>query len=85
METQVSPLLSAVGKTCLLSRITENEFRDEHEVTIGVEFGSFMIRIEDKVLKLQIWDTAGQENFKSITKVFYRGAHCVFLTYNINK
>ena len=45
-------MVIGVGKTCLLSRITENEFKDEHEVTIGVEFGSFLIKIEDKILKL---------------------------------
>ena len=43
------------------------------------------MRIEDKIIKLQIWDTAGQESFKSITKIFYRGAHCVFLTYDITR
>ena len=50
-----------------------------------MEFGSFVLRIEDKIIKLQIWDTAGQESFKSITKIFYRGAHCVFLTYDITR
>jgi small GTP-binding protein len=54
-------------------------------VTVGVEFGSFLIKIEDKILKLQIWDTAGQESFRSITKIFYRGAHAAILGYSINK
>ena len=63
----------------------DNEFKLEHQVTIGVEFGSFACKIEDKVVKLQIWDTAGQESFRSITRIFYRGAHCVFLTYDITR
>ncbi|TNV76096.1 hypothetical protein FGO68_gene8176 [Halteria grandinella] len=58
-------------------------FKDEHDVTVGVEFGSFMVRIEDRVVKLQIWDTAGQESFRSITKIFYRGAHAAILGYSI--
>ncbi len=52
---------------------------------MGVEFGSFLIKVEDKVLKLQIWDTAGQESFRSITKIFYRGAHAAILTYSVTK
>jgi Ras-related protein Rab-2A len=52
-------LLIGIGKSCVLKRLVENDFREDHDVTVGVEFGSFMVKIEDKVLKLQIWDTAG--------------------------
>ena len=48
-----------MGKSCLLSRVMDNEFKEEHNVTIGVEFGSFVIKLENKIVKLQIWDTAG--------------------------
>ena len=54
-------------------------------MTIGVEFGSFGLQVDGKVIKLQIWDTAGQESFKSVTRIFYRGAHCVFLTYDVTR
>ena len=74
-----------VGKSCLLSRVMDDEFKEEHNVTIGVEFGSFVLKVEKKIVKLQIWDTAGQESFRSITRIFYRGAHCVFLTYDITR
>jgi Ras-related protein Rab-2A len=63
----------------------DNEFKEEHNVTIGVEFGSYVLKIDSKIVKLQIWDTAGQESFRSITRIFYRGAHCVFLTYDITR
>lgn len=63
----------------------DNDFKIEHQVTIGVEFGAFIVNIQDKIVKLQIWDTAGQESFRSITRIFYRGAHCVFLTYDITR
>ena len=54
-------------------------------MTIGVEFGSFGLKVDEKIIKLQIWDTAGQESFKSVTRIFYRGAHCVFLTYDVTR
>lgn len=57
----------------------------DHEVTVGVEFGTLLVKLEQQVFKLQIWDTAGQESFKSITKIFYRGAHCIFLAYDITR
>ena len=61
----------------------EDDFKEDHDITVGVEFGSFMVKVEDKILKLQVWDTAGQESFRSITKIFYRGAHVVILAYSI--
>jgi Ras-related protein Rab-2A len=67
----------------VLKRLVENEFKEDHDVTVGVEFGSYLIKVEDKILKLQIWDTAGQESFRSITKIFYRGAHLAILGYSI--
>ena len=76
---------TGIGKSCVLKRLVENEFKEDHDVTVGVEFGSYLIKVEDKTLKLQIWDTAGQESFRSITKIFYRGAHAAILGYSINK
>lgn len=52
----------------------------------GVEFGSINVKIDDSYsAKLQIWDTAGQESFRSIVKNFYRNTSAVFLVYNITK
>ena len=76
---------TGVGKSCLMRRVQDNEFKQEHQITIGVEFGSFVCSIEGRVCKFQIWDTAGQESFKSVTRIFYRGAHVVFLTYDITR
>lgn len=67
----------------MLKRLVENEFKEDYDVTVGVEFGSFLVKVEDKIMKLQIWDTAGQESFRSITKIFYRGAHAAILGYSI--
>lgn len=76
---------SGTGKSCVLKRLVENEFKQDHDVTVGVEFGSYLVKVEDKILKLQIWDTAGQESFRSITKIFYRGAHAAILTYSVTR
>ena len=52
---------------------------------IGVEFGARMIKIEERAIKLQIWDTAGQESFRSITRSYYRGAAGALLVYDITR
>ena len=54
-----------VGKSCLLLQFTDKRFRQQHDLTIGVEFGARTIQINDKNIKLQIWDTAGQESLKA--------------------
>lgn len=56
-----------------------------HDLTIGVEFGARMVEINDKQIKLQIWDTAGQESFRSITRSYYRGAAGALLVYDITR
>ena len=72
-----------MGKSCLLARVMDNDFKLEHQVTIGVEFGSFVVKIDEKIVKLQIWDTAGQERFASIGYAFYRGANCCILVFSV--
>ena len=74
---------TGVGKSCLLLQFIDRRFRQKHEVTIGVEFGAKMITVADTNIKLQIWDTAGQESFKSITRGYYRSAAGAILVYDI--
>lgn len=57
-----------VGKSCLLLQFTDKRFQPVHDLTIGVEFGARMITIDGKQIKLQIWDTAGQEAFRCVYK-----------------
>ena len=64
---------SNVGKSCLLLQFTEKRFREQFDPTIGVEFGAQNVQIDDKIIRLKIWDTAGQESFQSITRSYYRG------------
>jgi Ras-related protein Rab-2A len=73
---------TGVGKSCILLRFSEDTFNEQHNVTIGVEFGSKQVEIGSTSIKLQIWDTAGQESFRSITRSFYRRADGVLLVYD---
>jgi Ras-related protein Rab-11A len=76
---------SGVGKSNLLSRFTRNEFNLESKSTIGVEFATRSIVVDDKTVKAQIWDTAGQERYRAITSAYYRGAVGALLVYDIAK
>jgi len=76
---------TGVGKSCLLLQFTDRRFQPIHDLTIGVEFGARMITIDKKQIKLQIWDTAGQESFRSITRSYYRGAAGALLVYDITR
>jgi Ras-related protein Rab-2A len=64
--------------------MTTNEFKEDYDVTVGVEFGTLLFKFEEeKILKIQVWDTAGQENFKAITKMFYRAADCILFCFDM--
>ena len=75
---------TGVGKSCLLARLISKEFSEDHNVTIGVEFGNFSMLFKEKLnVKLQIWDTAGQEAFRSITRTFYKGATAAIIVFDM--
>ena len=74
---------SGVGKTCFQIQFTQGLFRADHLATVGVEFATKRICIGHDQVRLQIWDTAGQENFRSITRSFYRRAHGILLMFDI--
>ena len=74
---------AAVGKSNLLLRFAQNDFKSEYQLTIGVEFGAKNIDIDNKKYRLQIWDTAGQENYRSITRAYYKNSVCALLVYDI--
>lgn len=76
---------SAVGKSQLLARFSRNEFSLDSKATIGVEFQTRTMLIEQKSVKAQIWDTAGQERYRAVTSAYYRGAVGAMLVYDITK
>ena len=75
---------SAVGKSCLLLRYCDEKFQDLHLATIGLDFRLKTIYLENnKKIKVQIWDTAGQDRFLAITKNYYRGANGILLVFDV--
>ena len=73
-----------VGKSSLLGRATKNIFNAEYQTTVGFEFLTFTEKIGEKKVKLQIWDTCGQETYKSLISNFYRNASLAMLIYSID-
>ncbi|KAI7751690.1 hypothetical protein M8C21_032363, partial [Ambrosia artemisiifolia] len=76
---------SAVGKSQLLARFARNEFSIDSKATIGVEFQTQSLVIDQKKVKAQIWDTAGQERYRAVTSAYYRGAVGAMLVYDMTK
>ncbi|KAG7544627.1 P-loop containing nucleoside triphosphate hydrolase [Arabidopsis suecica] len=76
---------SAVGKSQLLARFARDEFSMDSKATIGVEFQTRTLSIEQKSIKAQIWDTAGQERYRAVTSAYYRGAVGAMLVYDMTK
>lgn len=74
---------SGVGKSSLIRRFVDDEFDDNHDVTIGVDFKTKLMNIDGVEFKLAIWDTAGAERFRSLTPSFYRNAKCAILVYDV--
>ena len=76
---------SGVGKTCLLMQYASKTFIKTFITTIGIDFKIKTVNVCGKTVKLQIWDTAGQESFRSITRSYYRGAAGALLVYDITR
>ena len=65
-------------------RYTDNTFQEIHMSTIGLDYKLKNVQLDDgKMVKIQIWDTAGQDRFRSITKNYFKGAHGIVLLYDI--
>lgn len=75
---------SSVGKTSIQTRFANQMFPRIHEMTIGVEFATRVINIGGKEVKIHLWDTAGQETFRSICRSYYRGADCAIVVYDVS-
>ena len=75
---------STVGKTCFLMRYTDNTFQEIHMSTIGLDYRLKSMTLKSgKNVKVQIWDTAGQDRFRAITKNYYKGAQGIILIYDV--
>ena len=75
---------SGVGKSCLTNNAVKNIFDDSYNATVGFEFFTFNVKINEKIVKLQIWDTCGQELYRSLITNFYRNSSLAIMVYAIN-
>ena len=78
---------SGVGKSCLAMRVTKNKFLEGQLSTVGFEYFTLYYRAkkENKILKFQIWDTCGQETYKSLSSNFYRNSCLTIIVYSISE
>jgi small GTP-binding protein len=88
-NTQIIPLkfivvgACQVGKSCLVRAFSELPFDSEYSATVGVTFSVKQVIWDDLTLRIQLWDTAGQEVYRSITQTYYHDADCAFVVYDI--
>ena len=75
---------SYVGKSCLALKATKGTFESLYTQTVGFEFLTFYLKIEDSNVKLQIWDTCGQEVYRSLIGSFYRNSSLAIIVYAID-
>ena len=75
---------SGVGKSCLTTKAVKNNFEDYYQATVGFEFLTFNMKINEFVIKMQIWDTCGQEIYKSLISNFYRNSSLAVILYSID-
>ena len=74
---------SGVGKSSILNRYMHQTFKESYKCTIGVDFLMKSLEINGKTVKLQLWDTAGQEKYKSMVSSYYRGANVALVVFDI--
>ena len=72
-----------VGKTSLLATYTENAYKEKYSPTVGIDFRVITLKYKDIIAKVHIWDTAGQEKFKSISINYYRSSNGFIYVYDI--
>ena len=76
---------AGVGKSNIITKYTRNVFDETMKPTLGVEFIMKKISVKEKAVKLQIWDTAGQEKYRALAKNMYRNAVGVLIVYDVSK
>jgi Ras-related protein Rab-6A len=74
----------SVGKSSLITRISTNHFKDGYEPSVGMDFANKSCKYKDKILKMQIWDTAGQEKYKSLIPTYLRGSNIVMIVFDLS-
>ena len=78
-------IIIGVGKSCLSMMATKKRFQSNYVATIGFEFFAFNIKMDNKIIKLQIWDTCGQEIYRSLVTNFYKNSSLAIIVYAIDE
>ena len=77
---------SEVGKSCFLMRYSDNVFVENYITTIGLDYKLKSVKLDSgKTIKVQLWDTAGQDKYRTIAKNYFKGSHGILLLYDITK
>jgi small GTP-binding protein len=79
---------SGVGKTCIIARFINNTFEDNIMSTTGASYAGKTMSFDElngQSIKFEIWDTAGQEKYRALTKIFYKDAGVAILVYDITR
>ena len=75
---------TGVGKTNLLMRFSIDSFEQNTKNTIGVDFSAMDLQVKGKKVKVQFWDTAGQEKYRSISSAYYKNSHGAIIVYDVS-
>ena len=73
----------SVGKSCILNRFMNDTFKEDYQATIGLDFQSKNVQIDNKDIQILLYDTAGQEQFRSLIPMYTRDANIILLVYDI--
>ena len=77
---------SEVGKSCFLMRYSDNVFVENYITTIGLDYKLKSVKLDSgKTIKVQLWDTAGQDKYRTIAKNYFKGSHGILLLYDVTK
>ena len=76
---------SSVGKSCLSVQATKSCFQTNHMLTLGFEILNFIVKLDEKAIRLQIWDTCGQEKYRSLIRTYYANSLLAIIMFAINE
>ncbi len=76
---------TSTGKTCMIKRLVYNQFEETHSVTIGGDFINVYFDVQGKKIKVQLWDTCGLEQYRSVVRLYFKGAHAALIAYDMSR
>lgn len=74
---------STVGKTSIIGKYLDKNFSDKTKNTVGIDFKNIKLKIDEENIYLQLWDTAGQEKYRSMTTSYYRGVNIIIIVFDV--